>query len=420
MPKLKNGNIVFLFGLALIVISFVNIYFVIKYQLGKGGARAKGYRECRPVPKQWPRTLTRNILNKSLDLGEMFLLNNQKAEGNFNYEYNWITKELNKDDSQVRQAGALWGLALIYYYRPNQNLLSGLRKGFEFFKRYSKESNDGRKWITYPNELSGRTGTVALVALSIIELLRSPTSMHAGFRQRHESVLEKYLKFLVSMRTKKGYFHKSYTVEDGTGFGRSPSPYFDGESLLALIKATKYLGRIELRPMIIESAYAMYDLHVVKALKTDPDSNKTKGFFQWGAISYFELATTGWQGTEKFAGMVTALADWMIDVHCILERTRNTAYAYEGIIHAYELARQSGDLNHAQKFASVIDIGLRRLTSWQVGGPIQNSYLRVHYTSDRLAVGGVMNHRKRPLLRIDVTQHQMHAVLLALKYLYKF
>ena len=100
-------------------------------------------------------------------------------------------------------------------------------------------------------------------------------------------------------------------------------------------------------------------------------------------MSYFELATTGWKDTEKYADIVIDLADWMIDVHCTLQRTRNTAYAYEGIIHAYEIAKQRGDLNHAEKFACVIDKGLRRLTSWQVGGPIQNSYLRKHFISDR-------------------------------------
>jgi UDP-N-acetylmuramoyl-tripeptide--D-alanyl-D-alanine ligase len=418
MPKVKNSNLVFILGLVLIVISILNIYFVISYQQGKGNSRAKRYKECPPVPKECPKTLTSHILNESLGLGTKFLLNNQKEAGNFNYEYNWITKELNKDDSQVRQAGALWGLALIYGNRPDQELIPAFKKSFEFFDRHSKESNDGRKWVTYPNELSGRTGTVSLATLSIIEILRAQKYLDSGLRKRLESNLDKYLKFLVSVRTDKGHFHKSYTYEDGTGFGRNPSPYFDGESLLALVKAAKYLGKDKLRTIIIESADAMHELHVVKALRRDPDSKKTKGFFQWGAMSFFELATSGWKDTEKYADIVIDLANWMIDVHCTLERTRNTAYAYEGIIHAYELARRRGDRDQAEKFACVIDMGLRRLTSWQVGGPIQNWYLRKNFTSDRLAKGGIMNHRKRPSLRIDVTQHQMHAVILALRFVY--
>ena len=67
-----------------------------------------------------------------------------------------------------------------------------------------------------------------------------------------------------------------------------------------------------------------------------------------------------------------------------------------------------------------IDTGLYKLTSWQVGGPLQhrNKYLLAHRTRDPLAVGGIMNHCRQAPLRIDVTQHQMHAVILALKYVY--
>ena len=44
--------------------------------------------------------------------------------------------------------------------------------------------------------------------------------------------------------------------------------------------------------------------------------------------------------------IVIELSDWMIDVHQTLLRGRNTAYAHEGIIHAYELARRKND-NHS-------------------------------------------------------------------------
>ncbi len=77
-----------------------------------------------------------------------------------------------------------------------------------------------------------------------------------------------------------------------------------------------------------------------------------------------------------------------------------------------------GDEDHIEKFATVIDEGLYKLTTWQVGGPIPNSFLQNHTTSDKLAVGGIMNHKEESYLRIDVTQHQMHAVILAKKYVY--
>ncbi|GAB4298633.1 MAG: hypothetical protein Kow0090_14080 [Myxococcota bacterium] len=362
--------------------------------------------------------LTRNILDKSLELGTQFLLNNQKPEGNFNYEYDWVKKKMNEDDNQVRQAGALWGLALIYQNKPDDKLVPAIEKGLEFFEKNSKESDDGRKWIVYPNDRMGKTGTVALVALSIIDYLRSARHLSPERKAKLESDLDKYLKFLVSVRERRGLLHQSYTFEEGRGMGGS-SPYFDGESLLALVKAAKYLGKTEYKAAIFKLADAAHRFNVKEALRKNRDSATTKGFYQWGSMSYFEMATSGWGNVEKYGDIVIELADWMIDVHKTLKRGRNTAYAYEGIVSAYEMARLKKDKRREEKYACVIDQGLLKLTSWQVGGPVQNDFLRARPTDDKLAVGGIMNARKSPPLRIDVTQHQMHAVILARRYAYK-
>ena len=58
-----------------------------------------------------------------------------------------------------------------------------------------------------------------------------------------------------------------------------------------------------------------------------------------------------------------------------------------------------------------------KLTSWQVGNSLENSYLKANVdTTDQKAIGGIMNSKDEPTLRIDVTQHQMHAVLLYEKF----
>ncbi|MCK4501256.1 hypothetical protein KAU11_12215 [Candidatus Babeliales bacterium] len=361
--------------------------------------------------------LTRDILEDSLARGTQFLLNNQKPEGNFNYEYDWVDQWMNPSDSEVRQAGPLWALWLIYNNDPDDSLIPAIKKGFSFFENNSIESEGGYKWIVYPDSTSGRTGTVALLTLSIVDFLRSAENIDVEFENNLESDLDKYLDFLISLRRENGQFYQSYNHETGIGYGGS-SPYFDGESLLALTKAAKYLNKNDLKQTILESADVMYQVNVVDALESNPDSTTTKGFFQWGTMSFYELATSGWESTEKYSDIIIDLADWMIDVHRTLERTRNTAYAYEGIIHAYEISRICEDEFHIDKFKCTIDEGLYKLTSWQVGGPIQNEYLLNHPTTDILAIGGVMNHKEEPPLRIDVAQHQMHAVLLALRYVY--
>ena len=358
-----------------------------------------------------------DILEISMMKGSEFLVSNQRTEGNFNYEYDFVSQAQSLEDNEVRQAGALWGISLLYKKQPNTKLYDSFLKGYNFFKNHTTKGSNDTQWIIYPSEDSyGKTGTVALVCLSIIEFLRSSETIDDSLNTSLRLDLDFYLDFLLSVRMENGLFHQNY-YHNGTGFDSS-SPYFDGETLLALCKAYNYMNRTDLKPYIIETAQKCHQSYIIEALQIDEDSSTTKGFFQWGIMSYYEMLQTNWEDIDDYSTVIINLADWMIDVHNTLDRTRNTAYAYEGIIHAYVVAANTNDQFHKQKFKQVIDIGLYKLTSWQVGGPLQNQYLLNHPTSDSFAIGGIMNHKEEPFLRIDVTQHQMHAVILALTYVY--
>jgi hypothetical protein len=360
-------------------------------------------------------TLDHKILNESLALGRQFLLNNQKPEGNFNYEYDFVDRTFTEGDNQVRQAGALWGISLIHKDNPSNETLTAALKALDFFDNISAETTSGGKYIIYPDDRQGSTGTVSLISLTLIELLQAKPDLPNY--EKYEADLNKYLDFLISLRLENGQIASKYSHETGEATA-GPSPYFDGETLLAFTKAANYMNRQDLKEMILESAESMYEENIKKALKEDPDSNTTKGFYQWSSMSFYEIYTSGWDDVDKYADYTIDLAYWMIDAHETLTRTRNTAYAYEGLISAWELARLTSEEDAMIKIGNVIDEGLFKLTSWQVGGPNQNSYLLSHPTEDKFAVGGIMNHRQEPPLRIDVTQHQMHAVILALKFIY--
>ena len=364
--------------------------------------------------------LNRDILDKSLQIGTDFMISHQNNEGNFNYEYDWIKGTFTKGDSEVRQAGAAWGLALIYHETGQDIVLKALERALSFFEGHSRVTPNGERYISYPGASEGSTGTVALCALAHIELLRSLEEKGIPEKERvdqYRSVLDGYIAFLVKARDKNGLWHSRYSTLTGKPYGPS-SPYFDGESLLALTKAVKYLGMKYLIPVIISSAESGYVLNVREALEKDPDSNITKGYFQWASMSYYELADLGLDNSDSYGERLMELSDWMIDVHKTLRRTRNTAYAYEGIIHAYQWARTKDYSSKADKYRDTIERGLGKLSTWQVGSPVANSFIRKHPTADPLAIGGVQNHRSESPLRIDVTQHQMHAVILARRYVF--
>jgi hypothetical protein len=368
--------------------------------------------------------LNRVILEQSLGLGQQFLINNQRSEGNFNYEYDFVTRKMSKGDSQVRQAGTLWGLALIYQYNRDTTTRKALDKGLDYFFKYTRQGPaHGSLLITYPNETDCKTGTVALVALAIIEYLRTEKtgSIHINSQRRDELShhLKGYLKFLEYLRLEDRHFSESFSLQNATR-SNSSNPYFDGETLLTLIKAARYLGHRELIPIIEDSAAVMAKRYTIDAWQEDVDSPLTKGFYQWGSMAFWEYQGAGWKNSGILGDCILVMAWWMINTHHTLARSRNTAYAYEGIVHAYQLAK-SRNLQMAIKvLASTIDKGLYKLTGWQVGGPLErlNPFLVEHPTDDPLAVGGVMNHRAEAPLRIDVTQHQMHAVILSLNNVY--
>lgn len=418
-------RLVFL-AISLIFISCQNRAFDDEISLEEYSEWLNGYLES----LDWKRhnfkpKLSRQMLLESLQLGRQFMLNNQKKAGNFNYQYDFVKKEMDKNDSQVRQAGALWGVALIYQFDQNAENKEALDRGLRFFFEHTKEGPvEDTLLIEYPNNTRCSTGTVALVALSIIEYLRTDLAMAKPilsdeYRARLKAKLDGYINFLKYLRLDNKHFASSYSLIAKSKSKRF-SPYFDGEAMLCLVKAARYLDRDELIPLIEDSAIVMAKHYTIDAWREDRDSKQTKGFYQWSSMAFCEYYEAGWKNADTFGDYVLTLAHWMIHTHKTLKRTRNTAYAYEGIISAFKVAKSRNDREAWEDLAYTIDKGLYKLTSWQVGGPLQNQnrFLRRHPTDDRLAVGGIMNHRREAPLRIDVTQHQMHAVILALRNVY--
>jgi UDP-N-acetylmuramoyl-tripeptide--D-alanyl-D-alanine ligase len=372
-----------------------------------------------PYSGRCNKVITRAVLDRSLELGTGFMLAHQKNEGNFDYEYDWRDKSYSEDDNEVRQAGALWGLALLEQDRPTPALQAAIEKGLAFFEQHAVENAQGERCIAYPGKTEPGIGTVALVALTYIDYLSAKGATIAADRRAvHEGRLRAYLNELRAAMNPDGLFFGSYDPRTCAPHG-APSPYSDGEALLALTKAVKYAGHRELLPVVWRAADAGHHLNVEQALASDPDSDTTKAYYQWSTMAYFELATSGWPDTARFTDDALALADWEIDVHKTLTRQRNTGYAYEGLVPAYELARRRGDTARAAKYGCVIDLALERLISWQVGGPISTSYTKAVDPADKEAVGGVQNEHDEPALRIDVTQHQLHAIIYARQFVYQ-
>jgi hypothetical protein len=370
------------------------------------------------------------LLGQTRELGCAFLDNWQLPEGNFRYMYDWLDKTWVQDDHQVRQAGSLWGVGTCYRYAPTESARAVLDKGLAFwFTNTIPGPVEGSLNLRYPGDPWMHSGTVALVALAIIEYLKADAPMDEAYRAELNTKLDGYLAFLSWMQLPNGHISDRFDHRSNKRRSQS-SPYYDGESLLAMTKAARQLDRTALVPTIEKAARSMAETYTVKSWAKDRDSNQTKGFFQWGSMSFAEYYLAGWKDKELFGDVAQSLGWWMIHTHKTLTRQRNHAYAMEGLIANWRIANLRGDVPAQTDLLYTLDRSMHKLFQWQIGGPLasQNTWLKDQGKDDPMAVGGIMNARKPSKadvkkdvshqLRIDVTQHQMHATTMALEHVY--
>jgi UDP-N-acetylmuramoyl-tripeptide--D-alanyl-D-alanine ligase len=371
-----------------------------------------------------------------LRLGSQFLVRSQRDAGNFRYEYNWLTQKETEEDNPVRQAGTLWGLTTLHLDDPQTGLLPAIRKGLQYFEKHSKDFSGGRRLMIYPGQEPQKLGAVALLALSHIEVLRRPEALESPEEKKTlEAHLEGYLKAILAARTGKNNFYKFYDGKTGRAFGPT-SPYYDGECLLALVKAAKYLGHNYLLPDIKVSAQAGWKKNVrlglkiteaedrdqkkleMDAKKKDKAMKRMKGYYQWGSMAWYELMGLEDPVFSKYAPRMLRYSEWNV-IRAPKSGNVNTGYAFEGLIPAFVIAVKEGDMLREQKFACAIRQGMDVLHSLQVGHSRARLGERLlgdddaDNSKDERAQGGAQGSRGSPALRIDTTQHQLHALLMA-------
>ena len=106
------------------------------------------------------------------------------------------------------------------------------------------------------------------------------------------------------------------------------------------------------------------------------------------------------------------------------EKAEILGYAYEGIVPAWTwishvVSQNDDDPNlakTARKLQCTIEKGMSKLMSWQVGMGAEKQAESLWNGIDGL--GGVQNAKDESGLRIDVTQHQMHATILTRRLVY--
>lgn len=364
--------------------------------------------------------ISKDILLTSIEAARAYYLNHQLKEGNFLYAFDVVSNQQFSDDNQVRQAGALWGLSCLNRDRFTENTRRAVLASLEFFIANRKKLPDGQLVITYPGEDVLKTGTVALFCLAITEfLLGQEKFLPPEVKDKYETILLEHLQYLQSMELPDGSWAHVYDLPSGyrDPIGKS---YYDGEALLAYCKAVRYLRREELLPRIQFAVPKLIHRYLLDCWKPGGDPEESKGFSQWGAMAFAECVEAKWEKTAGAAEAAMALAWWQIYSNKLEARGGNTAYAIEGLIASWRVAKCQQDQKSMALLRAVSERCLGRLMLCQIGGPFhtRNEFFNSLPRIQPRAFGGITAAANSGAIRIDNVQHQLHAMLLAVKYFY--
>lgn len=365
-------------------------------------------------------TVTREHLTAAIEAARTYYLNQQFKEGNFIYAFDIADGEYIHDDNQVRQAGALWGLACLNRDRFTEPTRRAVIIGIDFFLSNRKTFTSNRQIITYPGDERLKTGTVALFCLSLIDFLVGQDQyLPAQVKQNYLDVLDEHLRFLQSLELSDGSWAREYDIPSGLR-EQAASAYYDGEALLAYCKAARYLGRTHLIERIVSATPQLIRKYVTTGIAPGGNAEESKGFSQWGAMAFAEYVEAGWSDAEYPAQAAMAIAWWQIHGNKLEYRGGNVAYALEGLIASWRIARLRQDEKAMHTFRAVTERTLARLMLWQVGGPFadRNPFFKTLTRIPPKAHGGITAAADSGLIRIDNVQHQLHAMLLALNHFY--
>jgi len=370
---------------------------------------------------QYP-PVTKEALVQAIELGRSYFLNHQKGDGNFVYMLDLENGETVQKDNAVRQAGALWALCSLCRDRYNEPTGKAARLGIEFFAKNVKTLANGTQCAVYPGNSVISTGTPALLCLALTEYIRGRKDfMDADLRLKYQGLLDMHLNFLKVMEMSDGSWSSAYETEHGIQSSKS-SGYYDGEALLAYIKAAKYMGRTDLLPRIDMAIPLLLNKYTLECWKPGGDANTSKAFSQWAMMAMAEYYDADWNTHDGLiADAAQAYGWWLIYTNSLEHRSGNTGYSVEGLVAVYNVMDAAGRKDEAARMLDIIMRITSRLLTLQCGSPLSryNDKLASIPKLPDGAAGGIINADDDTRVRIDTHQHQMNAMLMLLKVLEK-
>ena len=318
--------------------------------------------------------------NKYVDavrLGGEWFLNNQN-EYFLHYQYNPYEGAHPELYHSLRSMGALWSITKLHDFTGDQRYSELADSGISHFEGYFNydRDNDFIYVDITPDKL--KLGYSAFMILSLLE------SEHP----RKDYYMEKLARGIIYMQNEDGSLRTFFYSNRSTGVD-----YYPGESLLALMSLYEHTG--ERRYLeTVEKAFPYY---------TDYwRNNRNTAFIPWQSRAYYKLFRE--TGNKSVSDFIFEMGDYMLDEYNPQGNCTGFDFSggiviavhMEGVIQAHNLARDLGDHERTDCYASFIR-------------ECSDSMLSLQITDieglEKEALGGFLGSQESETMRVDRNQH---------------
>lgn len=353
-----------------------------------------------------PKTVSRGSVSELAQLAGQWMINNVHEDGRMTYKYWPSSATESEGNNMIRQWMATVALIRYGIAENNPEIIALAEKNIDYNMKGFFNEEDGFGEIDCQGQV--KLGALALAGLAILE--------HPG-REKwefQEKALQKTIDYLWN---EDGSMTSFYKPEGDMRFQN----FYPGEALLYWAM----LYEKERDPQLLQKFIKSFEYY--REWHLDPE-NRNPAFIPWHTQAYYVIwEITNYQPLKDF---IFEMNDWLLPVqqwpdNLIYRDTlgrfydpdrpfgpphsSSTGVYLEGLIDAFELARQVGDHDRMSSYRKAINRGLRSVMQLQFADETDMFYVSPSMRKD--VEGGIRTTVYSNEIRCDNVQHNLMAVL---------
>ena len=353
-------------------------------------------------PADW----SHDRIARAIEDGTEYLLRSQRSDGGFVYEYAPATARYATGDNIVRQVATAWVLAALEQRSGTARHRAAVTRALGFISAKTRPAAPhGSALVVADDPDVAELGTVAFALLTVV------TAGDDGLR----GTARRFADAILSLQRPDGRFH--------THFPPATRPeaedFYPGEAMLALMHL--HMRDPDSRyPGALCRAFPYYREHFRRRRST--------AFVAWQMAAYAHLFRLTRE--RQYADFVFEMADAILSIQHVgpavpypdyvggyrSKRVPGVTSAIynEGVLEAYDLARDMGERERAARYQRAALLGA--LFTLRLQLTRENTYYIAR--ADRV-LGGFRASLADSTLRIDHTQHALNSLLKAERYFFR-